>query len=397
MSQAEGRAWDRGQGRRSLSYVLGSLSDVLRPLAKELAFYSVYLELWRQDEALGIFPIAATTATGRLHNSLTDFAAVILLLLGLMPLIILDPNQLSLPAPENVNIYSYNLEQQLRWDPVPTPADLPPVTYTVQYKSYWQLDDEYIDLCVNITETHFVFTNKIKLVWKVILRVRAELGHLASSWTQTPAFQATKDTKIGPVKALTLYAYKEEHCTLYVRFESPLPQNAEQKPPWTLEYELSVWKKTSSLKKNQTIAQTSQRLVDLDPWTEYCVQVTAFTYHIEGETSKPVCHFTTGPALTAGGYTALVLSIIIVCSITLGCAFLMYKHRTVVKSWLNEPLQIPLHVEQYLEDHSPSDVVEGYQAQPTRTLYDQVSIVDIELIEGDSGTIADNSSLFEET
>uniref|UniRef100_A0A8C5PC70 Fibronectin type-III domain-containing protein n=1 Tax=Leptobrachium leishanense TaxID=445787 RepID=A0A8C5PC70_9ANUR len=277
-----------------------------------------------------------------------------------------------LTAPKNVKIYSYNLEQELRWDPVIEPNLTSPVTYTVQYKLSGDRDD-YSNVCENITVTHCNFTPRIRINWRVKLRVRAELGPLASDWIETPLFQATVNTVLGPVKELTVSTYSK-HYSLSVAFQWPLTF----KPLWTITYELYYWKKSNMVKKKVTSIQSSHLLEDLDPWTEYCVEVTILADRIVGETSDAVCGMPTGPALTTGGHIAVFLSLLIVFAICVSCAYLVYNQRLAVKNLFRVPIRIPEHVQEFFEDQSCKGAAGN--VRPALVAYDHVSIVDIELL-----------------
>ncbi|XP_053312609.1 interferon gamma receptor 2 isoform X2 [Spea bombifrons] len=320
-----------------------------------------------------------------------DPASLILLLLGLLPVLLADEFLGQLPAPENVKIHSYNLEKELRWDPVRVLDDRP-TTYTAQY-NFADDDDEYTDLCVNVTQTLCDFTEEVRDTWKVILRVQAQQGDLTSNWVQTPVFQATKNTILGPVTSLTLSAYKEEHYSLYVTFQDPLRRQHR----WTVCYNLSYWMKGSDQKQTKPTFQTSTRLADLKPWTEYCVEVTVFTQDITGEKSETVCAQPTGPALTTGGSIALFVSVAGLCIVIAGISYVMYEHHAIIKSWLYAPLQIPVHIQQYFEDHNDLDHEEESESKPAEANSDHVSVVEIEVLQESSHTFPEDSSLSEKT
>ncbi|XP_063303906.1 interferon gamma receptor 2-like [Pelobates fuscus] len=304
-----------------------------------------------------------------------------------------DPSLQLLPAPENVTIYSYNLQQDLRWEPVKESDPIHPVTYTVQYELTSE-KNSYHNLCLNIIETHCNISKftEIKIYFKIVLRVRAEQGNLTSKWTLTPTFQATRNTTIGPVKSLSLSAYPEEHYSLYVRFQNPLL--VENK--WKMLYQLNYWKKITGVKTTVNITQTSERLKDLDPWTEYCVDVTVFADRKVGETSEAICAMPTASALSTGNLIALLLALGFLVIAAFLCAYMMFRYRTIVKSLFHVPFHLPSHIQEYIQEHSQSHV--EYSTSRSRLdLYDSVSIVDIELVQDPNESVPEDSSQSEIT
>ncbi|MEE6467985.1 hypothetical protein FKM82_008129 [Ascaphus truei] len=296
-----------------------------------------------------------------------------------------------LPAPTNVKIHSYNLKQVLKWDPVKVENVTYNVTYRVGYNAFY--DNDIHSVCENITETQCDFPEEIKVFWRVRLRVRAELGELKSNWAETPIFQATRNTTIGPVKSLTLTSSKEDHNSLYVSFLPPFSSIPQQ---LDLRYNLSYWKASSGLKKPlEETQKTSIKLTGLEAGTRYCVQVNSFTPNLDGQISGAVCETTTAAVLTTAGYIALFVSVITVFIAALVCLFLIHKYSPVIKRWLNPPCRIPLHIEQYLQDPDLHVCVQESENKPVlEDQYDLISIVETEFFQSTSAmqTFPEDSS-----
>ncbi|KAM4700088.1 interleukin-10 receptor subunit beta-like isoform 2-T2 [Discoglossus pictus] len=267
--------------------------------------------------------------------------------LGLMHWVQADTST-TLPAPKNVRINSYNLKHVLKWDPVIVKDDSHLVTYTVEaYRG-----DFSLNLCVNIFETHCDFT--IGSYWRVILRVRAEMGTQKSGWVETPKFEPIKNTVIGPVESVKLIS-KQEQNLLYVQFEPHVLS-----PNYShFEYNITYWKEGSNEKTLDWTLTTFQPIRNLEAGTVYCVEVTPMTNSIIGQVSDPVCERTADPALGTVGHIVLVLCIIGVCCTALGCSFLAYKQHAVIKHWLYPPFRIPHHIEQYLLEPPSNTCVAG--------------------------------------
>ncbi|NXV01448.1 INGR2 protein, partial [Cettia cetti] len=93
-----------------------------------------------------------------------------------------------LPAPTNVEIYSYNFQSLLRWSPVP--VENGSVLYTAQYKTGFY--NEWSGMgCAQTPLTQCGFPPEMRRRrWTILLRLRAELGPLTSAWVHTPPFVA---------------------------------------------------------------------------------------------------------------------------------------------------------------------------------------------------------------
>ncbi|KAE8621590.1 hypothetical protein XENTR_v10004889 [Xenopus tropicalis] len=308
----------------------------------------------------------------------TSYSPAALLLLLILLLLRSDAISV-LPAPRNVRIDSYNLQHKLLWDPIESEN----VTYTVQYMGNYIGEDEYNDICENLTETVCNFTDEINFELKVILRVRAELGPLHSSWSETSEFQAMNHTKISPVKSLTVSSREAEHNSLYVSFESPLqPEIIPQKGK--MKYLLQYWKKGSAAKTNLSTNGTFRKMTDLEASAEYCVSVTALLmgphYSLTGETSHIVCAQTPAtPGLTADKVIFLSVGLLLGCCIFLGFSYTFFRQRRLIKMWLYPPYSIPPDIEQYLQDPP----LNGYPNESkdmdlAEVQYDHISIVESE-------------------
>ncbi|KAG8136558.1 hypothetical protein E2320_005126 [Naja naja] len=122
---------------------------------------------------------------------------------------------LSLPAPQNLTIKSYNFQNVLSWSPVRGING--PVFYSVQW--CFKHDQTWKKVnCRDITKPECDFETK-KDIFEIILRVRAEEGNLKSEWTKTLPFAANKDTIIGPPKEINVTS---ETNSILISFLPPL-------------------------------------------------------------------------------------------------------------------------------------------------------------------------------
>ncbi|XP_053561939.1 interferon gamma receptor 2 [Bombina bombina] len=248
-----------------------------------------------------------------------------------------------LPTPKNVKIYSYNLQQILRWDAVKVENTLHQVTYTVEYKTFVY---NYSEICVSIKETQWDFTENINVSWNVKLRVRAEMGPIKSDWVETPWFIALHNTMLGPVKSLTVTASKDETDKLFVKFDPHLISILKE---WDFNYNISYWKENSKEKTNLVGKATYVTIPNLEPGVLYCVEVTpeCIDCLIVGQVSDAVCERTATPDWTTE--LCLIIFAIILLSAALVFFFFIYPRRVVIKKWLyQDTLKIPHHVEKFL-------------------------------------------------
>ncbi|NWV10582.1 INGR2 protein, partial [Ptilonorhynchus violaceus] len=194
-----------------------------------------------------------------------------------------------LPAPKDVEIYSYNFQSLLRWSPVPMENDS--VLYTAQYKtgSY----DEWTEMgCSHSPQSRCSFPPALqRRRWTVLLRVRAELGRDASAWVETPPFVAERDTTLGPPR-VNIVSVSADSLLINVT------------PPFTpergdiLHYRVSYWENTTSpTKKELKESKTLFQIGNLKESTLYCfsirVELEIYTDDLlQGQESAPECHTT---------------------------------------------------------------------------------------------------------
>ncbi|NXL63947.1 INGR2 protein, partial [Chordeiles acutipennis] len=199
-------------------------------------------------------------------------------------------SSLHLPAPKDVMVDSYNFRSSLRWSPVKVDRGL--VLYTVHFKTgaFNQWDEMN---CTRIaqTECHFPWSLKERC-WTVVLRVRAELGQVASDWAETDPFVAERNTTIGPPKLNSVTARSD---SLLISVTPPFASEAGD----FLQYHVSYWENaTTTTKKETQTSNTLFKIGDLKEMTLYCfrIQVELMTHsHLQllGLQSVPECHTTT--------------------------------------------------------------------------------------------------------
>ncbi|CAN2387592.1 Interferon gamma receptor 2 [Pristimantis euphronides] len=285
-----------------------------------------------------------------------------------------------LPTPTNVNMDSYNMKHILRWNPVQLPNVLLPVMYRVECDLY-----SYSVLCVNITETHCDLTDKIKPFWRAVYKVRAELGERSSAWAAIPPFQATRDTRIGPVQSLVLETHGN---SMIVKFSAPFPPISTQ---FRFLYLLYYWKESAENKVEVSLKLTHYVLEDLEELTVYCVQVKASTDRIEGEKSDPECARTEIRENLGKKWAVIVTSVSVVCGICFAVGYMIYRTRDLLKRFLYPPFRMPYHIREFLENPPEEPYEEELDHIHTEEDCDSILVIELSSFLEDNQMSADPS------
>ncbi|NXS85820.1 INGR2 protein, partial [Erpornis zantholeuca] len=194
-----------------------------------------------------------------------------------------------LPAPKDVEIYSYNFQSLLRWSPVP--VENGSVLYTVQYRTGFY--EEWSEMgCAHSPQPQCPFPPELQSRrWTILLRVRAELGPLTSAWVHTPPFVAERNTTLGPPRVNSVSVSPD---SLLISVSLPFTPDTGD----LLRYQVSYWENTTSpTEKKLNESNTLFQIRNLKESTLYCfsiqVQLKIYSGHwLEGEQSAPECHRT---------------------------------------------------------------------------------------------------------
>ncbi|NXD46007.1 INGR2 protein, partial [Copsychus sechellarum] len=192
-----------------------------------------------------------------------------------------------LPAPENVEVYSYNLQSLLRWSPVA--VENGSVLYTAQYKSGSYKEWSGMG-CAQTPQPQCGVPPELGRRWTLWFRVRAELGNLSSAWVLTPAFVPEANTTLGPPRVNRVSASPH---SLLVSISPPFPPEHGD----SLQYLVSYWENTTSpARKKLSVVETLFQIGNLKESTVYCfsiqVQLKIISGHLLGEERAPECHRT---------------------------------------------------------------------------------------------------------
>ncbi|XP_032909034.1 interferon gamma receptor 2 isoform X2 [Catharus ustulatus] len=269
-----------------------------------------------------------------------------------------------LPAPQNVEIYSYNFQSWLRWSPVA--VENGSVLYTAHYKSGFF--EEWSGMgCAHTPQTQCGFPPEVGRRWTVQLRVRAELGNLTSAWVLTPAFVPEANTTLGPPRVNSVSASPE---SLLISLSPPFPPEHGD----LLQFLVSYWEDSSSpAAKRLSVTETLFQIGNLKESTVYCfsvqVQLKIFSGHLQGEQSAPECHRTALSEATRAGYiSALFLVALLFVNLLAAALLLLWKHRQKLKYWAQPPLQIPAHFQEFLRDPALEELYIPAEEEPQAVL-----------------------------
>ncbi|NXR21554.1 INGR2 protein, partial [Cinclus mexicanus] len=192
-----------------------------------------------------------------------------------------------LPAPQNVEVYSYNFQSLLRWSPVAVGNGS--VLYTAHYRTLSY--EEWSGMgCSQTPQTQCGIPPRLRRRWTILLRVRAELGNLSSAWVHPPPFVPEANTTLGPPRVNSVSVSPD---SLLISISPPFPPERGD----FLQYLVSYWENTTSpTKKMLTGSETLLQIGNLKESTVYCfsvqVKLKIYSGHLLGEQRAPECHRT---------------------------------------------------------------------------------------------------------
>ncbi|XP_037999896.1 interferon gamma receptor 2 [Motacilla alba alba] len=254
-----------------------------------------------------------------------------------------------LPAPKNVEVYSYNFQSLLRWSPVA--VENGSVLYTAQYSTVSYPTWSGMG-CAQTPQPWCWFPPELRRRrrWTILLRVRAELGTLASAWAHCPPFVAQANTTLGPPRVNNVSASPK---SLLVSVSPPFTPE----PGDLLQYLVSYWENsTSATEEKLSESKTLFQIGNLKESTLYCfsvqVQLKIYSGHLlEGQQSAPKCHRTALSEATRAGYIIpLFVLALVAVNLVAGALLFLWKRRQKIKHWAQPPLEIPSHFKEFLRD-----------------------------------------------
>ncbi|XP_055726465.1 interferon alpha/beta receptor 1a-like [Salvelinus fontinalis] len=183
----------------------------------------------------------------------------------------------ALPRPYNVRMDAVNTRYIMSWDWNHSMANHN-ITFTTQYTFSQTQSDEssYKGMCIRITEERCDFSRELDFyIGSYTLRVRAEGRGQMSDWYSL-TFIPDEHADLGPPSHV---AFDPGDAMLTVSFREPMTeQNTTMRSLLDMYFSLQYWEKHSPSKKQENVFDTTEgTLFPLKPWTEYCLQVNAFS------------------------------------------------------------------------------------------------------------------------
>ncbi|XP_019208371.1 interleukin-10 receptor subunit beta isoform X1 [Oreochromis niloticus] len=269
-----------------------------------------------------------------------------------------------LSAPTNVRLTSYNMDLVLRWDPPEGTTDV--LTYTAAYRSS---ATGYKNVCTNTSALECDFTSSLSTVYGSYTgRVRAHRGAENSSWVESNLMIMDKQTFIGP-PSVTLHV---TGTSLEVSIKDPVFKYSELREVYTLAtYNITYWKSSPKEEVKTVSGMMQDRVVlsDLEPMSEYCVQVQIIANLETGPSNYSVVCEHTGDVDAAPWVAAVVAFVVMAAVVALVVTLVVYWTR--ISKFLCPEVVLPPHFKESLLPANPSI----YLVSPISEHCDQVSII----------------------
>ncbi|XP_024655794.2 interferon alpha/beta receptor 1a [Maylandia zebra] len=251
------------------------------------------------------------------------------------------------PPPQNVITKTLNTNYTLSWDWPPGAAGTHAVTFTTQYVPKHQLKrntPNWITACNQTSHRSCDLTRfKLLFIGDFMLRVRATVDGRHSEWAQK-TFCPYEEAFIGPPD-VTLHV---TGTSLEVSIKDPVFKHSELRETYTsATYHITYWKSSSKEEVKKILETRQDRVVlsDLDPMSEYCVQV-QIIYNRNprpGEYSDVVCEHT-GDVDAAPWVAAVVTFVVMATVVTLVVTLVVYWKQ--ISKFLCPEVVLPPHFEE---------------------------------------------------
>ncbi|KAK1797678.1 hypothetical protein P4O66_008046 [Electrophorus voltai] len=237
------------------------------------------------------------------------------------------------PPPQHIQIHS----SVLMWN---SSGDDRNVTYTVQYSS---APGELWDSMTGCSQLQCDFAAKD--FYGKVFRVRAERGNLSSDWQQSEQVQCIHINTCAPIINLSIVSDK-------VQLQRKHRDSSLKKEyGGHITFRLLYWKTTSPNDKQENNEYTNPIIMnDLEPGKNYCFQFDYLYFHKPyGNPSRLICKEI--PETSFGRTLRVIVSgvlTVVVLAIFGGWLYFAYKNYRKIKQYLQPPLDIPQHFQEFL-------------------------------------------------
>ncbi|KAG7463676.1 hypothetical protein MATL_G00179110 [Megalops atlanticus] len=267
----------------------------------------------------------------------------------------------TVPEPKNVTVTSVNFGVVLEWE---SPRDAPGnLTYSAEF---WIYSSGFTPGYRNINKTRCDFTKYLTAFGLYKFRVRAELQEETSPWVETPEFSIDKHTHIG---APTVKLISKEG-NIEMEIQDPDMRIRKLRDVYSkVSYNIRYWKEDEADEVSMLNDQPQNRVVllQLEPWTRYCVQAQVYIPFPEksGEFSKAMCETSTTDGKVKPWVTALVMlgSMVVVMGTVMVLFLAAWYGYTAVK-FIYPSVKLPEHFKQYLIEPPHSYIFLAMQNSP---------------------------------
>ncbi|XP_069744896.1 interleukin-10 receptor subunit beta-like [Narcine bancroftii] len=259
-------------------------------------------------------------------------------------------------TPKNVTVDSYNMKHIVKWNP--DVLQLGPVTYSVQFQGNFErtTKENWTEVfnCASIAKTECDLLDSLAFFAKYYLRVRTEHESATSEWVEAKPFCPYKDTVIGPPSVSVM----SDAGVLHVTISDPVHEDGRSLRFYfqDLAYIVFYWEKNENDNIHNLTTRSSTVLLDLQPWTTYCLRVQAFLAELSKQTlpSQVSCYPVTANAKRRAKEAAQILfiTLLAVFVITLGCFLIVIYSCRTVKYLIYPSYRLPMHIKEYLTEPS---------------------------------------------
>ncbi|XP_072253714.1 interleukin-10 receptor subunit beta-like [Leuresthes tenuis] len=290
-----------------------------------------------------------------------------------------------LSGPTNVQLNSTNLNLVLAWDaPEGAPSGL---VYTAQFRS---LVLDYFPGCLNTSALQCDLpTRDISQYGTYTGQVRAQLGAESSPWAESNKITLDTDTYIGsPIVSIL-----SKEATLEVIIKDPVFSISTLRDVYNFaSYNITYWKseQPEEIKSISNIQQNRVVLNDLEPLSEYCVQVQINTVR-NLKPSKPssiICESTTSEKEVQ--WVAAVVVFVIMAVIVAAVVLTVLNWKSISQILCPKDTLVQQYKEFLLAPPNSSMFLAMQESQPPKEINHQVRVIadDRTVEEGDAGKAA---------
>ncbi|NP_001347714.1 interferon gamma receptor 2 precursor [Pygocentrus nattereri] len=229
----------------------------------------------------------------------------------------------------------------LSWEP----SKVNNVTYTVQYRADPGQEWHYLCGC---NQPQFSFADGD--FYGKIFRVRAERGNQTTVWQESVKIQCRHTDACAPLLNLTIKNYK------VLLWMDDKDETLKKEFGGHITFRALYWKETSASDKQELDASGKTLLIEeLEAGQKYCFNVVYVVYNKPyGSPSRVLCEVI--PETPTVQNLRIIISGVLINAglMVFGCClYFVYKNYKRIKTFLQPPLDIPEHIEEFFSGEFP--------------------------------------------